>query len=132
MRFGWLAPLVPDTQVLDSQVLSTVAGSSGLGSVGGPTAPGANGMGPKVVRPRNVPGPVAEPVPGSEGGTSLHLRQGGETLLSVPFGGNSVFVPCRPITSSIQLRFCQGFDINLLIGRISTVEGKKVSFDLVT
>lgn len=82
MRFGWLAPLVPDAQVLDSQVLPPFPGRSGLGSVGGPPAPGARGMGPKVVRPRNVPGPVAEPVPGSERGTSLHLRQGGETLAS--------------------------------------------------
>lgn len=80
MRFSWLAPLVPDSQVLDSQVLPTFAGRFGLGSTGGPTAPGARGMGPKVVRPRDVPRPVAEPVRGSEGGASLHLRQGGETL----------------------------------------------------
>lgn len=85
MRFGWLAPLVPvslvpDSRVLDSKVLPIFAGRSGLGSASGPPTPGSRGMGPKVVRSRDVSRPVAEPVPGSEGGASLHLRQGGEAL----------------------------------------------------
>lgn len=90
MRFGWLAPLVPvsvvpDSWVLDSQVLPTFAGRSGLGSAGRPPVLRARGMGPKVVRPWDVPGPVAEPVRGFEGRASLHLRQGGETIAGSGF-----------------------------------------------
>lgn len=39
------------------------------------------------MRPRDVPGFVAEPVRGSERGAALHLRQGGETRpVPVPVG----------------------------------------------